>query len=97
MFTLYISDFFNSARESDKSYMINHVVYYFDLKEAYLLEDKHLEAETTVLEFLVVGLRPAILLKKGTPTPKFFCNFCEIFKTTLFIEHLLWLLLKHFI
>ena len=51
MFTLYISDFFNTGREFDKSYLINHVVYCFDLKEAYLLEDKHLEAETTVLEF----------------------------------------------
>ena len=27
-FTLYISDFFNTARESGKSYMINHVVYF---------------------------------------------------------------------
>ena len=28
MFTLYISDFVNTAREPDKSYMINHVVYF---------------------------------------------------------------------
>ena len=28
MFTLYISDFFNTAGESDKSYKINHVVYF---------------------------------------------------------------------
>ena len=28
LFTLDISDFFNTARESDKSYLINHVVYF---------------------------------------------------------------------
>ena len=28
MFTLYIPDFFDTARQSDKSYMINHVVYF---------------------------------------------------------------------
>ena len=26
VFTLYVSDFFNTARESNKSHMINHVV-----------------------------------------------------------------------
>ena len=28
MFTLYISDFFNTVREFEKSYMINHVVHF---------------------------------------------------------------------
>ena len=32
VFALYISDFFNTARESDKSYMIDHLVY-FGLKK----------------------------------------------------------------
>ena len=33
------------------------------------------------------SLRPAILLKE-TLTQVFFCTFCEIFKNTIFTEHL---------
>ena len=40
----------------------------------------------------IVGLRPAILIKK-IPTQMFFYKFCEIFKYTFFIEHFWWLLL----
>ena len=34
------------------------------------------------------GLRPAIVIKKRTLMQVFFCEFCEIFKNTFFIEHL---------
>ena len=37
VFTLYISDFFYTARESDKSFMINYVVY-FGLKNIFFTE-----------------------------------------------------------
>ena len=32
----------------------------------------------------VAGLQPATLLKKETPTHVFSCEFCEIFKNTIF-------------
>ena len=35
----------------------------------------------------------ATLLKRDTPTPVFFCEFCKIFKNTFFTLHLRWLLL----
>ena len=31
---------------------------------------------------------------KKTPTQVFSCDYCEIFKSTFFIEHLRWLLLR---
>ena len=33
------------------------------------------------------------VIKKETPSQVFSCQFCEIFKSTFFIEHLWWLLL----
>ena len=39
----------------------------------------------------VAGLEASY--KKETLTKVFSCKFCEIFKNTVFIEHLLWLLL----
>ena len=33
------------------------------------------------------------VIKKETPSQVFSCKFCEIFKTTFFIDHLRWLLL----
>ena len=41
----------------------------------------------------IAELRPATLLKK-TLAQVFSCEFCEISKTSFFIEHLWWLLLK---
>ena len=35
----------------------------------------------------------ATLLKRDTPTPVFFCEFCKNFKNTFFTLHLRWLLL----
>ena len=37
------------------------------------------------------------ITKKETPTQVFFYKFWEIFKITIFIENLRWLLLKHFV
>ena len=35
-----------------------------------------------------------LIIKKGNTTQVFSCEFCEILKKTLFIEHLGWLLLS---
>ena len=42
----------------------------------------------------VAGLRLGTLFKKETLAQAFSCEFCEIFNSTFFIEHLRWLLLK---
>ena len=42
----------------------------------------------------VAGLRLGTLFKKETLAQALSCEFCEIFNSTFFIEHLRWLLLK---
>ena len=37
------------------------------------------------------SLKACNFIKKKTPTQLFSCAYCEIFKTTFFIEHLRWL------
>ena len=41
----------------------------------------------------IVKLRPAALLKSGTPTQLFSCKYYELCKSSFFIENLYWLLL----
>ena len=58
MFTLYISNFFKTARESDKSYIVNHVVH-FHLYGWKIDGDGYLEKN------LILGIMPKNTLKTG--------------------------------
>ena len=99
--------FLNTSRESDKSYMINHVVFsafrylvfrvYFSRSSRPEVFCKKSALENFAQENTLVRvsffLRPATLLKKRLWHRCFPRNFTKILKTPSSTEHLRWLLL----
>ena len=69
MFTLCISDFFYTARESDKSYMINHVVYFglnnFKLTDVIPVFKK--ENASSLKNYRSVSVLPVVFYKHLSP------------------------------
>ena len=51
--------------------------------------------QSIVLKTLQASVSACNFIKKETLAQVFSCEFCEIFKSTFFIEHLRWLLLNN--
>ena len=67
----------------------------YSVKKVFLNFLKNLQENTCTRVSFLIKPEACDFIKKETLTQVFFCEFCEIFKKTFFIERLWWLLLDN--
>ena len=74
----------------------NRVQKSYHIKLKYILADQLFYFSFKFIVCLpIITYKSANFIKKVTPTQVFYCEYCEIFKSSFLIEHFQWLLLNH--